>query len=99
MPATGRYVFLPRIRGGKQTATSYASTKIQAGIHNGTIDYSVHVIEGQQRLDTLAANAYGDSSLWWVLAAASGIGWGLQVPPGTIIKVPNNLGVIYALLS
>ena len=32
---------------------------------------------------------YKDSRFWWVLAAASDIGWGLQVPPGTIINIPN----------
>lgn len=39
------------------------------------------------RLDTIAGEVYGDGRYWWVLAAASDIGWGLQVPPGTIINV------------
>jgi hypothetical protein len=41
-----------------------------------------------QRLDVLAGIEYGDSSLWWIIAAASNIGWGLQVPPGILIKIP-----------
>ena len=44
-------------------------------------------------MDIIAHSEYGDGRLWWVIAAASGIGWGLQVPPGTIIKMPSNVGV------
>jgi len=40
-------------------------------------------------LDHLAATYYKDSRYWWVLAAASEIGWGLQLPPGTVIVVPD----------
>jgi hypothetical protein len=32
---------------------------------------------------------YGDSRYWWVLAASSDIGWGLQIPPGTVIRIPD----------
>lgn len=39
------------------------------------------------RLDTIAGKIYGDAKYWWVVAAASNVGWGLQVPPGTIIKI------------
>ena len=41
------------------------------------------------RLDTIAGALYGDGRYWWVLAAASNIGWGLQVPAGTLILVPG----------
>lgn len=99
MAATGRYTFLPLIRGGRQTSTSFASVKIRAAIIAGALSYDTVVTEGQMRLDTMANAAYGDSSLWWVLAAASGIGWGLQVPPGTLIYVPNNLGAVYGFLG
>lgn len=39
------------------------------------------------RLDTISGEVYGEGRYWWVLAAASDIGWGLQVPPGTIINI------------
>ena len=39
------------------------------------------------RLDNIAGKLYGDSRYWWVVAAASNIGWGLQVPPGTMINI------------
>lgn len=99
MAATGRYTFIPLIRGGRSTATSYASTSIRAAILRGDISYNTTVVEGQQRLDTIAATVYGDSSLWWVIAAASGIGWALQMPPGTLLYVPNNLAQVYAFLN
>jgi nucleoid-associated protein YgaU len=62
---------------------------IRQALDNGTLSYSSNVLKGHQRLDTLAGEAYGDGTLWWVIAAASGIGWGLQVPPGTVINIPN----------
>jgi nucleoid-associated protein YgaU len=53
---------------------------------------------GLERLDTIAGVAYGDGRYWWVLAAASNIGWGLQVPPGTIIRIPD-LSQVAALVA
>jgi len=44
---------------------------------------------GFDRLDALAGVLYGEGRYWWVLAAASNVGWSLQVPPGTIITVPD----------
>lgn len=47
-----------------------------------------------ERLDHVAFEYYGDTRLWWVIAAASDIGWGLQCPPGTYIRIPLDLGMI-----
>ena len=55
---------------------------------------STYIIEEGERLDHVAGNAYGNSSYWWVIAAASNIGWGLQVPPGTLLKIPTDLNKI-----
>ena len=96
--ATSRYAFTPLIRAGKQYATSMTSVKIRRAIEAGTLEYNVHVTSEGQRLDGLAGRFYGDGSLWWVLAAASGIGWGLQLPPGTLIYIPTNLNEVYNLL-
>jgi nucleoid-associated protein YgaU len=52
-----------------------------------------------QRLDILAGKLYGDSSLWWVIAAASGIGWGLQIPGGTVLTVPTDISQIAMLVE
>jgi nucleoid-associated protein YgaU len=43
-----------------------------------------------ERLDTLADRFYGDATMWWVIAAANGIGKGtLRVPRGITLRIPN----------
>ena len=99
MSAISRYSYLPRIAAGQAIGTTYASTIIRAAMNTGTIEYSPYELKEGQRLDHIAGEAYGDGTLWWIIAAASGIGWGLQCPPGTLLKIPSNLGVIYALIG
>mgnify|MGYP001416916754 CR=1 FL=1 len=84
-----RYSRAPLIRGGKSYGTSRSAYLIHRGVELGIIESSMYTTTGDDRLDILAGRFYGDGRLWWVLAAASGIGWGLQVPPGTVIKVPK----------
>jgi hypothetical protein len=75
---------------GNQFGTSRAISTIRSGILSGLIPVvEVTVVNGSQRLDQLAALYYNDARFWWVLAAASDIGWGLQVPQGTVISVPD----------
>ena len=84
-----RYRRTLRINGGKQLGSSTVSAVVRRGVDSGRIQATRHILREGERLDSLAGRFYGDASLWWVLAAASGIGWGLQVPPGTLIRVPN----------
>jgi len=49
------------------------------------------VLNEGERLDTIAGRVYGNARLWWIIAAASGIGWPLQVPPGTQLLIPTDL--------
>ena len=45
-----------------------------------------------ERLDTLAYNFYGDSTLWWVIAKANNIRDGsYAVDPSKKIRIPMNL--------
>lgn len=47
--------------------------------------------ETGDRLDTLAAQYYGDSTLWWIIASANKIHdapFGL--PDGTVLRIPSN---------
>lgn len=68
--------------------TSRAVALIRKSIFNGSIPITTTVvITERDRLDSLAASVYGDGRYWWVLAAASNVGWGLQVPPGTLINI------------
>lgn len=84
-----RYSRTPVIDFGKQYGTSQAISAIRKNIKDNNIRYQTIILQGNQRLDTLAGEYYGDGKLWWVLAAASNVGWMLQVPPGTQILVPN----------
>lgn len=43
-----------------------------------------------ERIDLLANKFYGDTTLWWVIAAANGLGKGsLYVPVDSIIRIPD----------
>ena len=72
--------------------------KIRDGIKNGNIDFATRTISGGERLDTIAGKQYGDSSLWWVIAAANGIGYAMQIKEGRELIVPINLEQIAILV-
>lgn len=93
-----RYSYVNRFDNGKTISNSNCVEVIQNGIKTGQIKVEIVTLSGNQRLDTLAGEYYGDSSLWWIIAAASGIGWGLQVPAGTLIRIPINLETIFVIL-
>jgi nucleoid-associated protein YgaU len=84
---------------GKGFTVAQATIVLRQAIRNGFI-FPIKTITVTQsdRLDTLSGELYGDSRYWWVLAAASNIGWGLQVPPGTIISVLD-LNVVERLVG
>ena len=69
--------------------TSYAIPAIRQNIQAGNIRFQQIVLQESNRLDILAGSYYGDGKLWWLIAAASDIGYCLQVPVGTIIKIPD----------
>lgn len=92
--ATSRYARTPKLDLGTQFGTSQVIPLVRAAIKNGSIPTRTIVLRGAERLDTLAGVLYGDSRYWWVLAIASNIGWGLQVPTNTIINVPDLATVV-----
>lgn len=87
--ALSRYARTPRLDLGSQYGTSVGIQNIRAAIKDGRLPVKTIVLRGDERLDTLAGVIYADSRYWWILAAASDIGWGLQVPPGTVIRIPD----------
>ena len=87
--AISRYIATPILGLGSQRGTSTACTALRAAVKSGAISYKESYVKGSERLDTIAADVYGDGRYWWVIAAASDIGWALQVPPGTSIKIPE----------
>jgi hypothetical protein len=84
-----RYTRAPVLAFGAQYGTSEACRIVRAAIADGRLAVQEFYLRGAERLDALAGRLYGDARYWWVLAAASDIGWGLQVPPGTIIRYPS----------
>ena len=93
-----RYENDTTVRGGKILATNQALQNIRAGIQNGSISFTEVVLTESERLDIIAGRSYGDGRLWWLIAAASGIGWWLQAPAGTRIIVPTDLAEVQAVL-
>ena len=87
--AFSRYRSTPLINYARQYGTPAAIQTIREGVSTGLIRTRQMLLRGSERLDTLAGSIYGDSRYWWILAAASNIGWGMQVPPGTIINIPE----------
>ena len=84
---------------GKRVRTaSSVGRNIRFAVQNGIISTDTFVLSESQRLDVVAANYYGSAEYWWIIAAASGIGWQCQVPPGTVLKVPTSLEQVGMLL-
>ena len=94
-----RYTRAPVISGGTQYGTSQATLILKRAVDAGLITVTERILAGSQRLDTLAGFIYGDSGNWWIIAAASGIGWGLQVPAGTRLLVPTDLAQVADLVG
>lgn len=96
--AISRYMRAPRLDFGNQQGTSQAIVQVRNAIKAGVLPVKTTVLRGAERLDTIAGSTYGDAKYWWVLAAASDIGWGLQCPAGTIIVIPD-LGAVLKLVA
>jgi hypothetical protein len=53
-----------------------------------------------ERLDKLAAAFYGDSSLWWILATANGLGKGTYaIPRNTLLRIPSATSIRDAVIN
>ena len=48
--------------------------------------------------NNIAGEVYDNARLWWIIAAASGIGWAPQAPPGTFLIIPTDLGQISGMV-
>tara|TARA_Y100000592_G_scaffold22646_1_gene35170 strand:+ start:751 stop:1020 length:270 start_codon:yes stop_codon:yes gene_type:complete len=78
---------------------SNINSKIYSEVRKNNISFKTVLTNSTKRLDHYSLETYGDSSYWWVIAAASGIGWWLQVPPGVILYIPTDLNQIKNLTS
>ncbi len=93
-----RYRSDRRIRGGSTLATNQSINRIKTAVRNGSLKTRRYKLKESERLDIVAQQYLGDGRLWWVLAACSSIGWGLQVPPGTLINIPTQIEKLNALI-
>lgn len=94
-----RYNRSPVLKAGTHYGTSASAKLIRSEIENGNLKYSVRILQIGERLDTIAGEVYGDGLLWWIIAASSGIGWGLQVPPGTRLYIPLDINKVAELVG
>jgi hypothetical protein len=97
--AISRYTSAPILSFGFQQGTTRSISAIRYAVNNGQLITDIVVMKGFARLDSLAFDYYGDGRYWWVLAAASNIGWGLQVPAGTEIKIPRLQDVLNYVIT
>ena len=97
--ALSRYTFTGMTPNRKGLNRSYVSTLVYRATASGRLKTSTKILEEGERLDQIAGAAYGDGTLWWMIAAASGIGWSLQVPPGTMLFIPTNPNEVYSIIS
>ena len=94
-----RYQRAPRIRGGTLLGTSIAGNAIFRAVESGQMAIDIVFLRANQRLDQVAFDRYGDGRLWWVIAAASGIGWAPQCPEGTVLQIPTDLKQVENLIG
>jgi len=75
----------------QDTGSQYYVNNIYPDIPMSNEDNYVITVLGD-RLDLLAFDFYGDSSLWWVIASANALpGDSLVVEPGTQLRIPVDL--------
>lgn len=70
---------------------------IYKAVENNEIDFDIVVTEAGKRLDHYSQEYYSDPNNWWIIAAASGIGWWLQVPDSVVLRIPTDLSQIISL--
>ena len=93
-----RYKRDQRISGGLlQTAQSV--TTLRRAKEFGLLPLRTMVLTQSQRLDHISFRELGDPHAWWIIAALSDIGWGMQLAPGTILYIPTDLRVIQQLVG
>lgn len=69
----------------------YYVNNIYPDIPISDTDYYVITVLGD-RLDLMAQDIYGDSSLWWILASANNLPGDSLVPPiGNQLRIPSDI--------
>ena len=97
--AVSRYRRVRKLKGGTIVGTSRISSILRRAAQQGRLSCLTYVVVENERLDHLAGKHLGNGQLWWVIAACSGVGWWLQVPPGTRLKIPTDLGEVMSYVG
>ena len=65
------------------------------------IPHNVIVWKETDRMDALAADILGDASYWWVICLMNDLvnPFSYNLLPGTLLKIPNDVGVIFSLIQ
>lgn len=87
------------IKANRFRQTNFTYAQVYWGAKFGTLTVTTRQSKPGERLDIIAGDVYGDSSCWWIIAAASGIGWGLQIPGGIVLKIPSDLNQLRLLFD
>lgn len=86
---SSRYQYIPITRNntGKRYFTTNIYPEIPADINDVYIITTI-----TDRLDVLAYDFYGDTTLYWIISAANNLPGDSLVPiPGTQLRVPTNI--------
>jgi len=95
--STSRYYFTSKT-GNRYINTTTVTTDIFRAVDSGQIPSLLYQTNSAERLDHIAFKSYGDGTLWWIIAAASGIGWPTQLVAGTYVRIPSDLNAVYQIM-
>lgn len=95
---TSRYINDTPIKGGTILRTASGVANIRKAYKEGRLLVRERILKENERIDQIAGQELGNSTMWWVIAALSNIGWALQAPPGTILKIPEDVRSVMRLL-
>tara|TARA_Y100000401_G_C8255563_1_gene190542 strand:+ start:189 stop:500 length:312 start_codon:yes stop_codon:yes gene_type:complete len=86
-----RYLRIRKTRDKEFGNRIYTSTLYPA-INPSNTDIVTIVKVGAQRLDILSYRYYGTPDLWWIISQANNLsGDTMVVPPGTKIRIPQDI--------
>lgn len=65
------------------------------------IPHNVIVWKETDRMDALATDILGDASYWWIICLMNDLvnPFSYDLLPGTLLKIPNDVGVIFSLIQ
>ena len=79
----------------KETKNRVYTSTLYPQIYPSNTDIVTVVKVGAQRLDILSYRYYGTPDLWWIISQANNLsGDTMVVPPGTKIRIPQEIETI-----